>query len=129
MKTDAMAPVPNLLIVDDTPANLELLADLLQNKGYRVRPVPSGERALLAAHHEAPDLILLDINMPGMDGYEFCRQLKADVDLRAIPVIFISALDGVIDKVKAFGVVGKLKLPHPRGVDDEAAVTTGIEIP
>ena len=129
MKTDAMAPVPNLLIVDDTPANLELLADLLQNKGYRVRPVPSGERALLAAHHEAPDLILLDINMPGMDGYEFCRQLKADVDLRAIPVIFISALDGVIDKVKAFGVGGVDYVAKPFQFEEvEARVRTHLTL-
>src|SRR6478736_3468704 len=68
----------SILIVDDTPANLQVLAGMLKERGYKVRPVPSGKLALQAARHDPPDLILLDINMPEMDGYEVCEQLKAD---------------------------------------------------
>ena len=97
----------NLLIVDDAPANLQLLGEMLRRQGFKVRPVPSGELALQAARREPPDLILLDINMPpGMSGYEVCEQLKADEKLRDIPVIFISALNEVMDKVKAFNTGG-----------------------
>ena len=129
MKTDPTPPVATLLIVDDAPANLELLVGLFQAKGFRVFPVPSGERALRAARHEPPDLILLDINMPGMDGYEVCRCLKADPALRAIPVIFISALDGVIDKVKAFGVGGVDYVGKPFQFEEvEARVNTHLEL-
>lgn len=96
----------DLLVVDDQPANLQLLAGMLKTCGYKVRLAPSGALALQAARHEAPDLFLLDINMPGMSGYEVCEQLKADKALRDIPVLFISALDDVLDKVRAFGVGG-----------------------
>ncbi len=91
-----------ILIVDDTPANLRLLAGLLGNAGYQVRPARDGRMALSVAQANPPDLILLDIMMPEMDGYEVCRQLKADERTREIPVIFISALDDVHDKVKSF---------------------------
>lgn len=96
----------SILIVDDTPANLRLLAGMLHEHGFRVRPVPSGELALKAARAEAPDLVLLDINMPDMDGYEVCRELKSDSKLSQIPVIFISALTETLDKVKAFSLGG-----------------------
>jgi len=96
----------NILVVDDTPANLRLLTGILNGKGYKVRPVPSGELALSAARGMPPDLILLDIMMPQMNGYEVCQQLKADTGTRDIPVIFISAIDDVLDKVKAFAVGG-----------------------
>lgn len=96
----------NILVVDDTPANLRLLAGILNEQGYKVRPVPSGELALSAARGMPPDLILLDIMMPEMNGYEVCEQLKADPRTRDIPVIFISAIDDVLDKVKAFAVGG-----------------------
>ena len=82
----------SILIVDDTAANLQVLAGMLKDRGYKVRPVPSGRLALLAARRDPPDLILLDINMPEMNGYEVCEQLKADELLGKIPVIFISAL-------------------------------------
>lgn len=95
-------PSASVLIVDDTPANLRLLAGLLGNAGYQVRPVRDGRMALTAAQSNPPDLVLLDIMMPEMDGYEVCRQLKADERTREIPVIFISALDDVHDKVKSF---------------------------
>jgi eukaryotic-like serine/threonine-protein kinase len=92
----------DVLIVDDTPANLDLLCGMLRDRGYRVRVATSGQRALAAVHAEKPDLLLLDVNMPGMSGYDVCRELKADEELRRIPVIFISALGEVVDKVRAF---------------------------
>ncbi|MBE9092941.1 response regulator [Tychonema sp. LEGE 07203] len=96
----------NILVVDDTPANLRLLAGILNGNGYKVRPVPSGELALSAAKGMPPDLILLDIMMPEMNGYEVCEKIKADERTRDIPVIFISAINDVLDKVKAFAVGG-----------------------
>ncbi len=95
-----------LLIVDDTPANLRVLAQLLTEHGYTPRLMPNGLRALASTRKALPDLILLDIMMPEMDGYEVCAELKADERTRDIPVIFISALDEVFDKVKAFSVGG-----------------------
>ena len=92
----------NILIVDDTPENLTVLRHILTEHDYRVRPALSGEVALKAVQADPPDLILLDILMPEMDGYEVCRKLKADENLRHIPVIFISALGELEDKVKAF---------------------------
>jgi putative two-component system response regulator len=97
---------PGILIVDDTPANLQLLEGMLRQHGYEPRPVPSGRMALQAARIDPPDLILLDINMPGMNGYEVCRQLKADPQLKDIPVLFISAMNEMPDKVEAFGTGG-----------------------
>jgi DNA-binding response OmpR family regulator len=91
-----------IMVVDDQPANLKLLEDMLGNQGYRVRSFPRGRLALSAATLKAPDLILLDINMPEMNGYEVCERLKADACLREVPVIFLSALNETSDKVKAF---------------------------
>lgn len=96
----------NILVVDDTHANLRLLTDMLTRYGYIVRPVPDGSMALLSAQKAPPDLILLDIMMPKISGYEICEQLKADDRTRDIPVLFISALNEVLDKVKAFSVGG-----------------------
>jgi two-component system sensor histidine kinase/response regulator len=92
----------NILIIDDTAENLRLLTNILGNKGYEVRPVTSGEYGLQAAERSSPDLILLDINMPDMDGYEVCRRLKEHKSLREIPIIFITALTDTADKLKAF---------------------------
>jgi signal transduction histidine kinase len=100
------AAAPSILIVDDMPANVLLLVRMLTERGYNPRPVLSGKLALQAARADPPDLILLDINMPEMNGFEVCEQLKADVALKNIPVIFISALNETIDKVKAFRVGG-----------------------
>lgn len=101
------APAPaSLLLVDDTPANLQLLTSMLRERGYRIRPVTSGEQALKAIEAEAPDLILLDITMPGIDGYEVCRRLKADPRWRDLPVLFISALNQADDKLRAFQAGG-----------------------
>ncbi|HEY9607810.1 response regulator, partial [Allocoleopsis sp.] len=96
----------NILIVDDTPENLQILSATLSEKGYKVRGVVKGQMALRAARSAPPDLILLDIRMPEMDGYEVCEQLKADPKTSEIPIIFISALDEVLDKVKAFAAGG-----------------------
>ncbi|MEI7937298.1 MAG: response regulator [Verrucomicrobiota bacterium] len=122
-------PAPNLLMVDDSPDNLALLAGMLEGRGFRVRPVISGERALQAAQSEPPDLVLLDINMPDMDGYEVCRRLKADATLKAVPVIFISALGGVIDKVKAFSVGGVDYIAKPFHLEEvESRVRTHLTL-
>jgi len=96
----------NIMVVDDTPANLKLLHKMLKSKSYRVLAFPDGEKALKAAAKCPPDLIFLDIKMPGMDGFEVCERLKADAALKDIPVIFISALAETADKVKAFAVGG-----------------------
>lgn len=94
----------NILMVDDHPENLRLLYQLLSKRGYKVRPTRDGQLALKFALSTPPDLILLDIMMPGMDGYQVCEQLKACPQTKDIPVIFISALNEVFDKVKAFSV-------------------------
>ncbi len=93
-------------MVDDTPQNLSLLSEILTAGGFEVRPAKSGNMALVSARAIPPELILLDIMMPGMDGYEVCRQLKADERMRDVPVIFISALEETVDRVKAFEVGG-----------------------
>lgn len=94
--------ISNILIVDDIPDNLRVLGGILREEGYKIRPVLNGELALQVAEKEKPDLILLDIMMPGMDGYEVCQRLKANSTLKDIPVIFISALSDTNDLVKAF---------------------------
>lgn len=95
-----------ILVVDDTIDSLRLIANMLTDQGYQVRKVLNGQMALTAAQSAPPDLILLDINMPQINGYEVCQQLKANPLTTYIPVIFISALDEVLDKVKAFAVGG-----------------------
>lgn len=96
----------NILIVDDTPHNLHLLVDILTKYDYKVRPVPNGKLALSAAEISPPDLILLDIMMPDLNGYEVCKQLKSNPKTKDIPVIFISAIDEAVDKVRAFAIGG-----------------------
>ncbi|MDX9789055.1 MAG: two-component system response regulator [Desulfobacterales bacterium] len=95
-----------IMLVDDTPANLHLLENMLQSRGYKIVEFPNGEMALRAIAKNPPDLILLDILMPEMDGFEVCRRLKADEKLKDIPVLFISAMDDTINKVKAFSQGG-----------------------
>ena len=119
----------SILIVDDTPANLQVLAGMLKERHYKVRPVPSGKLALQAARREAPDLILLDINMPEMNGYQVCEQLKADETLKDVPVIFISALTEPIDKVKAFSTGGVDYLTKPFHIEElHARVETHLKL-
>lgn len=93
-----------ILIVDDTRENLQVLCELLVTEGYLARPVSDGATALEAAAASPPELILLDILMPGMDGFEVCRCLKQDPRLRDVPIIFLSAVDDLSDKVRAFSV-------------------------
>ncbi|MCS6813035.1 MAG: hybrid sensor histidine kinase/response regulator [Cyanobacteria bacterium] len=92
----------DILIVDDVTDNIRLLSSVLKQHGHRVRMAVSGQMALTSAVTLPPDLILLDINMPGMNGYEVCRRLKTHENTRSVPVIFLSAMDDVLDKVKAF---------------------------
>ncbi len=96
----------DILVVDDTPQNLHLLVDILTKYDYKVRPVPNGKLALSAAEINPPDLILLDIMMPDLDGYQVCKELKNNPKTRNIPIIFISAIDDPMDKVKAFAMGG-----------------------
>jgi len=121
--------IPNILIVDDIPANLKVLGDILKGEGYKVRPVPSGALALQVAEKERPDLILLDIMMPDMDGYEVCRRLKENKFLHDIPVIFISALSETNDVVKAlkYGGVDYITKPF-RAEEILARVKTHIKL-
>ncbi len=104
-RTDSK-PIKTILIVDDNPANLQLLTRLLKEQDYDVRPAITGLLALTTLKTALPDLILLDVMMPEMDGYEVCRQLKAEERTREIPVIFISGLDQPLDKVRAFEAGG-----------------------
>jgi len=96
----------NILLVDDTPANLQILSQILAKQGYKIRPAISGQLALKSIQLTLPDLILLDIKMPDMDGYQVCEKLKADDRTRDIPIIFISALSELFDKIKAFSLGG-----------------------
>jgi signal transduction histidine kinase len=120
---------PSILVVDDTPANLQMLADMLKRRGYRARPVPSGRLALQAAKADPPDLILLDVNMPEMDGYEVCAELKKDQALAAIPVIFISAYGETADKMRAFSAGGLDYITKPFHVEEvEARVAIHLQL-
>jgi len=96
-------PLPTVLVVDDAPANLSLLAGLL-NKSYRVKVAPSGGKALELARRAAPDLVLLDVMMPEMDGYEVCRRLKADPRTARVPVLFLTAMSQPEDEARGFEV-------------------------
>lgn len=96
----------DILLVDDTPANLKVLTELLKHQGYKVRVSLNGKAALEAIERKKPNLILLDINMPGMDGYSVASQLKASTQYADTPIIFISALNEVQDKIKAFEAGG-----------------------
>ena len=96
----------DILIVDDQSNNLKILTSILEQHGYKVRPALSGELALKAVRKSLPDIILLDIRMPGMDGFEVCKQLKADEKSRHIPVIFVSALEDITNKMTAFSAGG-----------------------
>ena len=99
-------PRGTVLIVDDNPANLRLLTQMLKEQGYRVRVANNGAQAVKSVRSNPPDLLLLDIIMPEMDGYEVCKYLKTNEQYRNIPVVFISALGNAEDKVNAFAVGG-----------------------
>ncbi len=119
----------DILVVDDNPANLQVLSNILQGEGYQVRTVTSGKLALRAAERIPPDLILLDITMPDMDGYQVCEALKKDEKLKSIPIIFISALADTFDKVKAFDIGGVDYITKPVQVEEAMArVRTHLSI-
>ncbi|MBD2086385.1 response regulator [Coleofasciculus sp. FACHB-542] len=111
----------DILIVDDTPDNIRFLSSLLLDKGYNVRKSINGQMALTAVKTLQPDLILLDINMSGMNGYEVCERLKEDTETSSVPVIFLSALDDVLDKVKAFQVGGVDYITKPFQIEEVLA--------
>jgi CheY-like chemotaxis protein len=120
---------PSILIVDDIAQNLSLLAQVLRARGYEPRPVLSGRQALAAAHADPPDLILLDIGMPEMDGFDLCARLKADEALKEIPVIFISGLNETEDKVKAFSLGGVDYVTKPFHAEEiDARVRTHLRL-
>lgn len=118
---DFSQPPATILIVDDSPDNLRVLSATLSDSNYDIRCAKNGKMALKAIASELPDLILLDIQMPELDGYQVCQQLKADARTRPIPVIFISALDDTIDKVKAFSVGGVDYITKPFQVEEVLA--------
>lgn len=111
----------SILVVDDLADNLQILANTLSKQGYQVRCAKSGLTALRGASTILPDLILLDIKMPDLDGYQVCQQLKANKETCDIPVIFLSALDDVLDKVKAFEVGGVDYISKPIQVKEVLA--------
>jgi two-component system sensor histidine kinase/response regulator len=120
---------PVIMVVDDQPANLKLMEDLLRREGYTVRSFPSGRLALASASEFQPDLILLDITMPEMDGFAVCQRLKADPKLATIPVIFLSALSETEDKVRAFQCGGVDYVTKPFEVGEvRARVQTQIQL-
>ena len=108
----------DILVIDDKPENLRLLAIMLDRQGYEVRKAINGKLGLRAAQTVAPDIILLDINMPEMDGYQVCQELKANEITCKIPVIFISAVDEVLDKVRAFKVGGSDYITKPFQIEE-----------
>lgn len=129
MTTEPSSYVADILIVDDTFANLQLLANMLKGEGYKVRPASSGAMALQAVTKKHPDLILLDIKMPEMDGYEVCAALKNNPDTKSIPVLFISALSDIPDKIKAFNVGGLDYINKPFQFDEvKARVSTHLKL-
>jgi signal transduction histidine kinase len=111
----------DILVVDDVPDNIRLLSTILTEQGYKVRKAINGQMALTAAQTTPPDLILLDVNMPKMNGYEVCQQLKSAPETMNIPVIFLSALDHVSDKVSAFEVGGADYVTKPFQVEEVLA--------
>jgi two-component system sensor histidine kinase/response regulator len=119
----------NIMIVDDNPANLKLLEDMLRHHGYEVRSFARGRLAVAAAAQEPPDLILLDVNMPEMNGYEVCEQLKSSARLSGTPVIFLSALNAPEDKVTGFRAGGVDYISKPFQFEEvQARVETHLKL-
>ena len=111
----------DILLVDDMPVNLRMLSDMLVLAGYHTRSARSGETALRAAIKQLPDLVLLDIMMPHMDGYEVCRRFKSDPSLAHVPIIFLSALGDTSDKVAAFAAGAVDYVTKPFQIDEVCA--------
>ncbi len=118
-----------IMVVDDQPANLKLLEDLLTQQGHAVRSFPRGRLALEAAARNPPDLILLDINMPEMNGFEVCQRLKADAKLAPVPVLFLSALNQTADKLNGFRAGGVDYITKPFQLEEvRARVETHLQL-
>ncbi len=111
----------NILLIDDLPENLKLLTDSLSQLGYVVRSAISGARGIKSAKSKYPDIILLDITMPEMDGYQVCQSFKNDPDLCNIPILFISALNETFDKLKAFQAGGVDYITKPFQIEEVVA--------
>ncbi len=121
--------VPDILLVDDKPDNLRILSEMLRQDGYGTRSALSGESALTAALMQPPDLVLLDIMMPGMDGFEVCRRMRAEESLAHVPVIFLSALGETENKIEAFAAGGVDYVTKPFHIDEvRARVRTHLEL-
>lgn len=119
--TDDAVSSASVLIVDDTIENLRLLSNMLAEHDYEARPVTSGEQALRAAVQSPPDLILLDISMPGMNGFEVCQQLKADERTKDVPVIFLTAYSDMKHKIQAFEMGGVDYITKPFQIEEVLA--------
>jgi two-component system sensor histidine kinase/response regulator len=119
--------VGNVLLVDDQPGNLAVLSKLLSDAGYKVRAVGSGERALEAARSGVPDCVLLDVAMPGMDGYATCAAFQADAALADVPIVFLTAFDDAAHKVQAFRAGGRDYISKPFQVE-EVLARVGVQM-
>ena len=118
-----------ILIVDDVVANLKVLEGLLSSEGYKCRVARNGTSALRAAESRPPDLIMLDITMPEMDGYEVCERLQSTEGVKHVPIIFVSALDSSQDKVRAFEAGGVDYVTKPFQAEEILArVGTYVEL-
>ena len=121
--------VADILIVDDTPANLQFLAAMFKMKGYKTRAALNGELALLAIKNQPPDLILLDVHMPDIDGIEVCKRIKADPTIADIPVIFVSGEHEELNKIKAFSSGGVDYITRPFRIDEVISrVSTHLDL-
>lgn len=119
--TSTSDPAGSVLLVDDQPANLAVLSKLLTEAGYKVRAVSSGERAIEAARSAVPDCVLLDVAMPGMDGYATCAAFRADAALADVPIMFLTAFDDAAHKVQAFHAGGRDYISKPFQVEEVLA--------
>jgi putative two-component system response regulator len=119
----------NVMVVDDAPSNLAIVEAILGREGYRVRPFMDGAEALAEALADPPDVVLLDIGMPGMDGYEVCEHFRSSEDLCEVPIIFISGRNDTIDKVRGFDVGGVDYVTKPFNTQEVVArVNTHLEL-
>lgn len=119
----------DILIVDDTPANLQFLATLLKTRGYKTRAALNGELALQAIRNHPPDLILLDVHMPDIDGIEICKRIKTDPAYSDIPIIFVSGEHETHNKIKAFSSGGVDYITRPFQIDEVfARVSTHLDL-
>jgi len=126
---DSPSRPPRLLIVDDTPTNLQLLSEMFKGQGYEIQAALSGRLALLSVHNEPPDLILLDIAMPDISGYEVCKLLKEDEAFKDIPIIFVSGIQDNATIIRAFSVGGVDYITKPFSVKEVLArVKTHLEL-